>query len=111
MQNTKLKEVSARVLLTPMSEDGIDQFTFMRPSGTFTPEKIEALLEYAEVLEPIYLMRGLNKLISGYVVGPDDDLSPNDMLELERLTAFLADCWEVERGIFEPLHKNFTIKQ
>lgn len=111
MQTSKIKEVSARVLLTPMPKDGVDQFTFMRPLGEIKPEKVEALLQFSQYLDPLYLMRGLNKLIAGYIVGPDDDLSANDMLELERLIAFLADCWEVERGTFEPLHKKIAIEQ
>lgn len=109
MRNEKLKEVSARVLLTPMPQDGVDQFTFLRPIGDLKPEEVEAWLEFHVHSRPLEIVRAVNKLLSSFIANDETGWFPEDMLAIERLVEFLASAAGAKYGEFTPFHKTFIV--
>lgn len=105
----KTKQVSSRVLLTPMPEDGTDQFTFLRPMGGLNPLQVENLLQFNDFVNHVHLHHALNKLLSSFIVSGDSDILPEEMIAIETTIAFLVNCWEAEKGTFTPLHPSFDV--
>lgn len=103
----KIKDVSARVVLTPMPADGVDQFNFMRREGELTANKVEVLLDLAESLDPKELFSCLNKLLGTYLSVGANDLEPGDVAAIESTYQFILNIWKSETDSFEPLHPNF----
>ena len=108
MQTTKNpKDVSARVLLTPMPKDGVDQFTFMRREGEMSANEVEVLLDFQDSVDPKQLFSCLNKLLGTYLSTGANDFDDGDVSVIENTYQFLLNTWKAETESFEPLHNSF----
>lgn len=101
------KEVSARVVLTNMPDDGVDQFNFMKSEGDTSANKIEALLEFHDNVEVKDLFSFMNKLLGAYLVNGERDLSSEDATAIEHTYRYILNAWLAETDNFEPMHPTF----
>lgn len=108
MQTSKKpKEVSARVVLTIMPEDGVDQFNFMKPMGATSANKVEALLQFHDHVEVKDLFSCLNKLLGAYLISGAQDISSEDAVAIEHTYHYILNMWRAETDEFEQMHQSF----
>jgi len=107
MRTEKIKDVSARVVLTPMPEDGVEQFTFMKHEGSLTTNRVEALLEFSDNVDPKELFSCLNKLLGAHLNNGYKDFSVEDGIALEHTYNYILNCWRAETDTFEMMHPKF----